>query len=433
MNQKWNLQDIRPASNHSRKPIHQADTRKTAKTSEAAVDLEVVSIQNGKKKKARTTFLVAVALFFVIVGTVFMSYAMRGVDLEIYPRVQQPNLNATIIAYPEARPNELAYELLVLHKEAERQVAASGEVEENTFASGRIEIFNENTSPQQLVANTRFAAPNGNIYRIAEGITIPAAAESNGDTLPGSITATVTADEVGAEYNINETVRFTIPGFAEAGLDQLFGAVYAENVETLTGGFSGTRLQIQDSERQTARQELQIKLRDELRSLIDTERPANFIYYPESITFSFEALPPIEYGQDMATLRERATLYVPLFNQDEFASYLAEATITGYQGESVRLDNYKDIRFNYTAINTNTALLDEESIEFTLTGRPLLVWNVDHDELRDVMADQHKDSLRLILAEFPAIDKGEARIQPFWQRTFPGNGELINITEILDQ
>lgn len=433
MNQKWNLQDIRPVSNKNKKSSHQVNTGKTAKYSKSTEDIEVVSIQNGTKKKARTSFLIVAAFFFLIGGTVLLSIGMRGVELELYPRVQQPNLNATVIAYPEARPGELSYELLVLQSEAERQVAASGEVEEETFANGTIEIFNENTTPQQLVANTRFSAPDGNVYRISEGITVPAASESEGDTMPGSITVTVTADEVGTEFNIVETVRFSIPGFAEAGLDRLFDTVYAENIEPISGGFSGTRLQIQDSERQTARQELQIKLRDELRSLVDTERPANFIYYPESITFSFEALPAIEYGEDMATLRERATIYVPLFNQEELASYLAEATITGYKGESVRLNNYNDLRFSYTAITTNTTLTDVDSIEFTLTGRPLIVWEIDHDELRSEMANEHKNSLRLILAEFPAVDRGEARVQPFWQRTFPTNGQLINITEIIDQ
>ena len=431
MTQKWNLQDIRPAEPRRKQSAPKKNVAQDTPDSTDNVN-RTIQIQNGNKRKSKSVLILAATFTTVILGTLGISYLLQGVELEVEPRTQQPNLNATIIAFNDMRPGELSYELLEISDQAEKQVSASGEVEEEIFASGRITIFNENTNPQQLVTNTRFSSPDGMIYRISEGVTIPPASQSEGQIIPGTLQVTITADNVGDEYNIDNTVRFTIPGFAESNLDQLYETVYAENSSPITGGFSGLRLQISEEDRQIARQELQMELRERLRERIDSERPADFIYYPNAVTFTFEALPAVEYNDGMATMIEQAVLRVPLFKQADLANYLAAATIPGYQGEPVRLDNASELNFTYnnTALNIDLSL--NESIEFTLTGRPFLIWNFDHDELRSKMLNEHKDALPRILGEFPAIMRGSVRMQPFWQRNFPSNPEQIEIIEVIN-
>ena len=435
MNHKWNLQDIRPATPRPQRRVESNYQSRLEHdvASESDSDTDSVLIVDGKKQKRRNIFILAAIVVIFFMGVFGISVLMQGAEIIVHPKTQQPNLNASIVALRDPEPDSLIFELLTLEAIAEDQVSAQGEEEQEIHASGRIRIFNENTTPQRLIANTRFASPEGNIYRIADEVTIPPAGTQNGETIPGSLTATVTADLPGAEFNINDTVSFTIPGFAENGFDDLFATVYAQNEEPISGGFVGVRYVIDENDRRTTRQALQIGLRSELLQKMNEARPAGTILYQEAVTFVFTELPAVEYSDGMATVREQATLHVPVFHHANLASYLAAATVTGYRGELVRIDNYQDLTFTYTDITDTTDISTLSEIEFTLSGRPLLVWTFAEDELLQDLSGEHKDSLRFILAEHPAIERAEARIRPFWQRNFPTDTDMININEELDK
>ena len=438
MSQKWNLQDIRPAEPRRRRTSQALPDRQPQQPQDTAThssnDEGIVIRDNRKKNRQLLVWLVA-TVTVIVVGIVTLGLLLQGADVSVFPRTEQRTLNATITAYPEPRPGELSYEIITLTAESERQVSATGQEEAEERASGMIEIINTNQQPQQLVANTRFRSPDGLIYRIAEGVTVPGAMQDGDGTIPGSITVTVTADEPGPEYNISDSVRFDIPGFAEAGLSDLFERVYAENRDQITGGFLGTRFAIDEDERRTARQALQLELRNQLLERVDTERPAEFVLYQDSVTFTYEELPAVEYGSDLVTIKESATLLAPLFDHHQLARYLAEQTVVGYSGEPVRVDNLTDMSFSYqngTSAQTPD-LRQATSLTFNLTGRPLFVWTFDEDDFIEQLSGLPRGSLENLLEAFPGIRRAEARIQPFWQQSFPSDPETISIREVIEE
>lgn len=68
---------------------------------------------------------------------------------------------------------------------------------------GSVMLINDSVSEQPLVATTRLLAPNGVLYRLAKGVTVPA---------KGSISVEVYADKKEAANNISSPTQFTIPG-----------------------------------------------------------------------------------------------------------------------------------------------------------------------------------------------------------------------------
>ena len=104
--------------------------------------------------------------------------------------------------------------MVTTSRTASTTVKATGTEQVSQSASGVITIYNDySTAPQTLITNTRFEAPDGNIYRIHQGVTVPGATASAGGALtPGTISVTAYADQPGASYNIGQT-QFTIPGF----------------------------------------------------------------------------------------------------------------------------------------------------------------------------------------------------------------------------
>lgn len=141
-------------------------------------------------------------------------------------------------------------------------------------ASGIITIYNAfNTQPQTLVTRTRFATPDGKIFRIEKTITVPGGTIAGGKLSPSSIDARVVADGAGAAYNIPPVPKFTIPGFAGT---PRFAGFYAASSQPMTGGGSGETAYA-TAEDITAAKEMSAKtLTDTLRTLVGSRIPEDF-------------------------------------------------------------------------------------------------------------------------------------------------------------
>ena len=172
-----------------------------------------------RKKKISMTknwffwILVGVLVLAAFAG-ILLSTLFAGVTVSVTPKSAVVTPPATMVAQVNAPVGVLPYQVVSASRTASTTVKASGSTQVSKSASGVITIYNNySTSPQALVATTRFAAPNGNIYRIKKDVTVPGATKAADGTLtPGTVTATVYADAPGATYNLGQT-QFTIPGF----------------------------------------------------------------------------------------------------------------------------------------------------------------------------------------------------------------------------
>ena len=84
-------------------------------------------------------------------------------------------------------------------------------------SKGKITVYNEyGSSPQILIATTRFQSVEGLIFRTLKTISVPGARVENGKTIAGAIDVEVIADKAGQVYNVAPG-KFTIPAFKEKG------------------------------------------------------------------------------------------------------------------------------------------------------------------------------------------------------------------------
>ena len=450
MSQKWNLQDIRPAEPRKRRPIRHVSKPKTNTEngeesnederpiqSERFTKDEVpnIVIQDGNKK-GFSRLIISIVLFVVIVGgAVGLSAILGKTELTIYPENREPNISAEFTSYPDKRAGELSYEILTLEATKESQVKASGQIEVEEQTTGMIEILKSTPGAERLIKNTRFRTPDGLVFKIQESVVVPGAVRNEAGSLtPGSIQAEVFADDTGEEYNLPSGTTFDVPGFQEGGFTALYEAITARNNEAFTGGFSGPQFQIDDSELSTARQALQIDLRDNLLARIENEKPANFVAFPGAVTVTYNQLPAVEYGQDLVTIKEQAILQIPLFQVNELGSFLAQETIATYEGGPVRVDDPSLLTFNYVSATTSsTVIANEPSLTFKLTGKPLLIWEYDAESLKRDLVGLPKTAINNAVLAYPGIDGARVHITPFWQRTFPDSTEEITIIEELKQ
>lgn len=435
MTQKWNLQDIRP--NVPRKhpnPTNGAaivqHSRPIESTRDDAEEAMSINIVNGNKKKGKT-LLIAIFIFIVVVGGgILASALMGGSEVTVYPKHREPNVNATFIAKKDPQPNDLAYEIMTLEAEGERQVSASGTEQVTTQAAGNIFIYNaQQKDPMRLVTNTRFESQDGLIYKIKDSAIIPGyTMDASGNKIPGMTTAQVYADQPGEKYNIAPS-KFTVPGLK--GQPE-FSTIYAESKETFTGGFDGKKFIIADAELQTAQQSLRTELRDSLLGRIDAEKPAGFVVFKDAVTFTYESLPSVPYGDNLATIKEKVYLRIPLFKDENFAEFIAQASVPGYEGKPVRIADYNVFSFKYTTATTSSSdISNETSLSFALTGKPQIIWTYDADKLKADLANKNKTALTSVLGAYPAIEKANAVLKPFWRTKFPTTLNEIKISEVV--
>lgn len=109
-------------------------------------------------------------------------------------------------------------------------------------AGGTVEIVNESSNGQTLVATTRLLSEKGVLFRLTDRVFIPAG---------GRITASVEADQEGPDGDIPPS-RFTIPGLSQASQQ----VIYAESSQAMTGGTRFEGAPLSQEEYESAKAEL---------------------------------------------------------------------------------------------------------------------------------------------------------------------------------
>lgn len=472
MTQKWNLQDIRPAhqprpstrpapgtvdnlsarpngrpvshgqsQTHPSTPAYQTQNREPEPTfhhqnhteMQEADEEGYIPVVNGNKK--RNHHLIAgVVISIIIVATgIGVSSFTGGTKITIHPKVKELNVNADFTAYTEKKPGELSYEVMTLDETGERQVKATGQETITKQASGEIEITKTTAGVERLIKNTRFSTSNGLIFRIQESVTVPGAVKgTDGKMNSGSIRAQVFAEEPGDKYNVPAGTAMTVPGFKEGNYMDLFNAISAKATAPFIDGFSGPKFIINDAELSTAKQSLQMELRDKLLAKIKEQRPADFTSFTDSISITYNTLPPTQYGDNLVTIKEQAILQIPLFKKEDFASYVAKQTIVGYENEPVRIDNVDNLTFKYAnATTSQTNIANLPSLSFKIAGVPKIVWTFDAEKMKTELLGKEKTAFNQVLSNYTGIEKGEVEVRPFWKSSFSTSLKDITIIEDL--
>ncbi len=446
MTQKWNLQDIRPAEVRQprkvvtkevpHKVINRPNPNFQNHNSEGDEDEVGTIVIKDNKKTNRFNYTLVGVLAVILIGGIFASTAyLSKITLTVFPEFKEPNVNAEFTAYPDRREDALTYEIMTLEQTGERQVKASGQENVESQAKGFLEISKTTPGSERLIKNTRFRSADGLIFRIQESVVVPGAMkDSSGALVPGTIRAEVFADAVGSEYNLPVGTKFDVPGFKDSNLTELYNSIKAENREPLAGGFKGPKFMIDDNELSTAKQSLQMELRDSLLTKIESEKPADFVVFKDAVAITYNDLPTVQYGDDLVTIKVQAVLQLPLFKHADFSSFIAKETIPTYGQDPVRIRNTDDLKFSYTDSNTSTTnIANAPSLTFNIVGKPLIVWEYSAEQLQKDLAGKQMTAISTVLSGYTGIKNASITGKPFWARSFPDEPSEINIIESIDK
>lgn len=353
----------------------------------------------------------------------FVSTMFAGASVTVYPRMETISNAGTLQASLNASTGSLAYESMTVRRSATTEAAASGTSQVSRQASGVITVYNAySETPQRLIANTRFEATDGKIYRIRESASVPGATKNtDGSLKAGTITVTVYADSPGADYNRDESARFTVPGFKG---DPRYEKFYAESQGAISGGFVGTEPTVPAAEMAKAEAALKLELDTAVRAGAEAEVPTGYSVIGGTLTISYSDIRKVTEG-NKAELSQSAIATVSMVRQDSLASALARASLGGsYGGEPVVLENAKEVTISAATATSTTGVLS-----LSVSGAPSLVWQFDPALLQQALQGKDRESLSTIIEPFkPAVVQATASIRPFWKSAFPSDPAKIRIT-----
>jgi len=367
--------------------------------------------------------LLALLIFLFIV----LSTWLTRLTFIITPRQATVEMSEyELIAYEVnlADDDSLSFSLITNEIIEREPVTASSRQSVTEKASGQIIVYNEfEANPQKLIARTRFESPDGKIYRIAEPITIPGYTQDDDQIVPGSVEATVYAEEAGEEYNIG-LVDFTIPGFENTAR---YDKVYAKSKTSMVGGFVGEKPVVSEVDKTQAEDILDNRLTPFLDEDLPMAVPSNFVLFPD-FTFKYFESPVIRESENGSLTMEKKLVQVgAMFNLDELAKVLArEFVADSYRNEEIEILNPEDLEVSLIGRDRlNPEQLDELTV--ILSGSINLAWKVDQDRLANELRSLHQQEMADILTNWPAIERARTKFLPPWIRTAPKNPDKIKI------
>jgi len=380
----------------------------------------------GKRGMKGTFWLWAVAVVVACfaVGLIVSNF-FAGATITVIPRQMSVTFPPALQAMLNAPSGVLSYQLMTTAVSASRTVPANGTTQVSTTAEGTMTVYNAyNTSQQKLVANTRFKAPDGKIYRIQNAIVVPGAKKNaSGMLIPGSVQATVFADKPGTDYNISSMTRFTIPGFA--GDPQRYSKFYGE-ASGISGGSTGMAPAVSSADMQTAQSAMKQEIVDKSSGAVSSNLPAGFASVAGTLSVQYGTISDVPADGGNALLTENATATVAIARTSDVAEAIARLQVQGYNGEDVNFTDPSKVSF---ALPSGTTYSSEATtIPLSVSGEAALSWQFDETKLKSALAGKDKSDFDTIVATFsPAVAKATASLRPFWKSSFPTDPARITI------
>ena len=169
----------------------------------------------------RTIAVTFLILTIVLLGVVIF-FTSKKATIVIAAKSDNKNINLSIDVAEAAGVGSLSGVITSTEFYWAEKYYPTGNKTTDDIAVGEVILYNESSADQPLVQTTRLLSANKILFRLSEGVIVPA---------KGQINAKVYADQKGVGGNITSSA-FTIPGLS----DDQQKLIYAKSVQTMAGG-----------------------------------------------------------------------------------------------------------------------------------------------------------------------------------------------------
>lgn len=313
-------------------------------------------------------------------------------------------------------------QLQEIRKPASREFPATGERDVADKAQGTITVYNSySSSPQTLVATTRFLSPDGKLFRTATTVTIPGAKIEEGQIIPSSLDVAVVADAPGADYNIGPS-DFTIPGFEGT---PKFKAFTGKSKTAMAGGAKGRVKVVSTGDLDGARRtlegdilkEVEGELKEQIASDLTLIEGASAVTVLEAVSSV-----PVHGVADRFTYTVRVVGRAMVFSGGDLHRILDETLRERLAAN--RTTRSENRRVSYVQVQPD---FDRGTMALVVRVEETLASRIDSDALKRDLAGRNHVAAQQYVDTRPAIDRIQVTLWPFWVRAIPRNPAKIAV------
>ncbi len=376
--------------------------------------------------------------FFVIGGLVLVGIGVLLVTVPGRARVLvkpvERNLEAKLaISVSDQFPSvdstfsKIPGQLFAIERTVSQEFPASGEKEVAQKARGKIAVYNEyGTTPQILIATTRFESEQGLIFRTLRTITVPGTTMKDGKTVPGTAEVEVIAEKPGQAYNIGPG-RFTVPAFRERSDTARYEKFYAISSVALSGGIVGPAKVVTDADYSQAREAVLKKLQQSVQEALAAEASGLQTVASSSFVLSrLDASAQPDQAADIFTVSASGTLKTMGFRKEDLHALITEY-VRKYYDVTVLPDRL--------SLSYLSARLDESRsvLELSLNISGPSYIRIDEGKIVADLLGKRENDIRDYLKSAQGVASARVVLSPFWVSRMPAEKERVKLELNYDQ
>ncbi len=379
-------------------------------------------VKKPSKKKVKGIVILAVFVLLVAGAGLFF---FQSTEVRVYPQTTDLVLEEEIVVDSSKEKADFVAkvipgEVVEVRQSVTKEFSATGKTSEEKKATGVIKVYNAySTSPQVLVASTRFVSASGKLFRSVQRETIPGGHYEGGEFVPGHTDIEVKAAEPGEGYNI-EATTFSIPGFAGT---ERYTAFYGRSFQPMEGGYIGDMPQVRQEDIDRAREEVVSQVKSESRNSLGSRASEDYEIIEETVGQEIlSESASVEAGEATETFNYQIEIKtVGLFFKKNYVREFANNLLNLSLPEKKKIK--EDTReFEFSVLETGVGKAD-----LKVEARAKAYYDLDLVAIRKFLAGQTGQEAKIMLENQPGVERAEIDLGAFWNRKFPSKPEEIRV------
>jgi len=376
-----------------------------------------------KTKSLSISKKISILCFLLFCALVFFLHLGAKAEIEIWPKTEPVFVEENLFADVEVSQSDFSKKTIPAiffskEKAASQEFVATGILEKEGRASGKITVYNNYHLPQTLVVKTRFisAEGGGKLFYSKKTVHIP----------PGEhLDVEVEAAEPGPEYNIKPSV-FAIPGLQGT---PRYTAVHGESSSPMKGGFIGQVSQVTKKDLEKAKNDLYSHLASLLETELRNTAGPLFLLLEEAIqNETLESSCSKEAGEEAekftCSLRLRADSLGVL--ESDLKDFARKSILQKTPGKKIKEDSLEIEPF------VEKTDFETKKLALKLKIKAEIFSDIDTDLLKKRLQGKSLEESEILLKDYSEIEKTKIRIFPPWKQRVPQDLKKIKVRLSLD-
>ena len=386
-----------------------------------------------KKKAVDKKFKILLGIFFALVAFYYLGFVLLAkAEVNIATKKIEMPFSGTILVDRNVFATNFSQavipgNLFVFKADETQEFSSTGQGKDERKAKGIITIYNNySTSPQILVATTRFETPDNKIFRLDSRIVIPGASTKNGELIPSTIDVKVTADKSGPDYNIEACnlpdCKFTIPGFEGTSK---FEGFYGVSTKAMTGGSFGAVPLVTSEDLKNAEEIILKTVMDSIEQDLQNKIPKELKVLSEAksgikIT-NVDSDASVGDSREKFTVSAEGEVNIIAFNENDIIEYI-QAMLDEDKDENYEFCQKPELE--YLEFKTD---FNEGTLKMLVKTNQIVCHKLSLDEIKQTIAGKSREELDKIFESNPGIKEVEVKLWPLWIRRVPNSLKKINL------